>query len=55
MRSNYLAAGLILNTAYNDNVPAGGSTTPVSDIIYSILPTITLDQTTPRQHLDVDI
>ncbi len=27
MRSNYLAAGLVLNTAYNDNVLAGGSTT----------------------------
>ncbi len=51
MRSNYLAAGLILDTAYNDNVPTGGSTTLGSDIIYSILPTIALDQTTSRQHL----
>ncbi len=50
MRSNYLATGLILNTAYNDNVLGGESTTPISDITYSIRPTITLDQTTPRQH-----
>jgi hypothetical protein len=51
MRSNYLAAGLIFNTAYNDNVPVEGSTTPVADVTYSILPTLSLDQTTPRQHL----
>jgi hypothetical protein len=51
MRSNYLAAGLIFNTAYSDNVLGGGSITPVGDVIYSILPTITLDQTTSRQRL----
>jgi hypothetical protein len=50
-RSNYLAAGLIFNTAYNDNVEAGGSTTPISDFIYTISPTITLSKTTPRQNL----
>src|SRR6202453_5284591 len=50
-RSNYLAAGLILNTAYDDNVLAGGSAIPVRDIIYSILPTISVNQTTPRQNL----
>jgi hypothetical protein len=50
-RSNYLAAGLIFNTAYNDNVLAGESTTPVSDFIYTISPTITLNKTTPRQNL----
>jgi hypothetical protein len=49
-RSNYLYAGVILNTAYNDNVLAGTSTTPVSDISYSIRPTIMLDQTTLRLH-----
>ena len=48
-RSNYLATGLILNTAYNDNVLAGGSTTPVRDVSYSIRPTMTLNLTTPRQ------
>ena len=49
-RSNYLYAGVILNTAYNDNVLAGTTTNPVSDISYSIRPTITLDQTTLRLH-----
>jgi hypothetical protein len=51
MRSNYLAAGLIVNTAYNDNVLPGGSTTPVGDITYSISPQITLNRATPRQQL----
>jgi hypothetical protein len=50
-RSNYLAAGLIFNTAHNDNVLPAGSITPVSDFIYTILPTITLNKTTARQHL----
>lgn len=50
-RSNYLAAGLIFNTAYNDNVLVEGSAAPVGDVTYSILPKITLDRTTPRQHL----
>jgi hypothetical protein len=50
-RSNYLSAGLNVNTAYNDNVLGGGSTTPVSDVTYSISPTISLDKTTSRQHL----
>jgi hypothetical protein len=50
-RSNYLAAGLTFNTAYNDNVLAGNGTTPVSDFIYTIFPTITLNKTTPRQNL----
>jgi hypothetical protein len=50
MRSNYLGAGVVLNTAYNDNVLAGGNNTPVDDVIYSIWPTIQLDQTTLRQH-----
>jgi hypothetical protein len=51
MRSNYLAAGVIFSTAYNDNVLAGGGTTTVDDVIYSILPTITFDQVTPRRDL----
>ena len=50
-RSNYLAAGLTANTAYNDNVLAGQGTTPVSDFIYTISPTIALNKTTPRQNL----
>jgi hypothetical protein len=50
-RSNFLAAGFTLNTAYNDNVLVGSSTTPVSDIIYTISPTIALNKATPRQNL----
>jgi hypothetical protein len=54
VRANYLAAGLVLNTAYNDNVLAGDTTTPVSDWIYTISPTIALNQTTPRQQLTLN-
>jgi hypothetical protein len=51
-RSNYLYAGIIVNTAYDDNVLASTGTKPVSDTSYSIRPTITLDvPSTP----DVDI
>jgi hypothetical protein len=50
VRSNYLDAGLIVNTSYDDNVLGGSGTGPVSDFTYSILPTVTLDQTTSRQH-----
>ena len=49
-RSNYLHAGFIVNTAYSDNVPAGTGANPISDISYSIQPTIALDQTTLRFH-----
>ena len=49
-RSNYLRAGITFNSAYNDNVLGGISTHPVSDVDYSIWPTITLDQTTTRLH-----
>jgi hypothetical protein len=51
VRANYLAAGLVFNTAYNDNVIANGTTTPVSDSIYTISPTIALNQSTPRRKL----
>jgi hypothetical protein len=51
MRSNYLSAGLIFNTAYDDNVLAGSGSTPVGDFIYTISPKISLNQTTVRQRL----
>jgi len=47
-RSNYLHAGLVFTTAYNDNVLAGTGTHPVADSSYSISPAIALDQTTSR-------
>jgi hypothetical protein len=49
-RSNYLHAGVIFSTAYNDNVLAGGSSKPIGDTSYSIRPTIAFDQTTSRLH-----
>ena len=50
-RSNYLRAGLTLITARNSNVVVGANTTPESDTNYSILPTISLNQTTPRNNM----
>jgi hypothetical protein len=49
-RSNYLRAGLTVSSAYSDNVLGGVSSTPVSDVDYSIWPTITLDLATTRLH-----
>jgi hypothetical protein len=50
-RSNFLAAGFAVNTAYNDNVLVGEGTSPIGDFIYTISPTIALNKTTPRQNL----
>ena len=49
-RSNFLRGGLTFTTAYSDNVLGGTTSNPVSDVSYSILPNIALDQTTPRLH-----
>jgi hypothetical protein len=49
-RANYLRGGVTFNTAYSDNVLPGASATPVSDISYSVWPTIALDETTSRVH-----
>jgi hypothetical protein len=49
-RSNYLRGGVIFNTAYSDNVLGASTATPVSDVTYSVWPTIALDVTTPRLH-----
>ena len=49
-RSNYLRAGVVLTTAYNDNVLTGIGSEPISDVSYTISPTIALDHTTPRLH-----
>jgi hypothetical protein len=48
-RSNLLTGGLTYETAYDDNVVSGGTGKPVSDFSYSIRPTISLNQSTPRQ------
>jgi hypothetical protein len=47
---NYLRAGLTINSTYSDNVIATIDTKPVSDISYSLWPTIALDRTTSRLH-----
>ncbi|MFZ0817912.1 MAG: hypothetical protein WAM78_20475 [Candidatus Sulfotelmatobacter sp.] len=49
-RANYLRGGVTFNTAYSDNVLGGDSVTPVSDVSYSVWPTISLDETTSRLH-----
>jgi hypothetical protein len=49
-RSNYLRGGVIFNAAYSDNVLGGTNSTPVSDVTYSVWPTIALDLKTPRLH-----
>jgi hypothetical protein len=49
-RSNYLRTGLTFETAYDDNAFGGGGGAPVSEIFYTIRPTIALDQTTSRLH-----
>jgi hypothetical protein len=49
-RANYLRGGVTFNTAYSDNVLGSTSTAPVSDVSYSVWPTIALDETTSRLH-----
>ena len=49
MRTNYLSGGIISEAAYNDNVLPGSTVNAVSDVTYFISPTISLNQTTPRQ------
>jgi hypothetical protein len=49
-RSNYLRYGLAFTTAYSDNVLGGSSPNPVSDVSYSIWPTIAFDKTTSTLH-----
>lgn len=51
-RSNYLRAGLIMNTTYSDNVLGEYEATPVSDTSYSIWPTIAIDKVTSRMRWD---
>ena len=50
--SNYVRAGIVFNTSYIDNLFPGVGTT-VADTTYTILPTLDLDQTTPRRHITI--
>ena len=49
-RSNYLRGGVAFTSAYSDNTIGATTGSPVSDVSYSIWPTIALDKTTPRLH-----
>lgn len=49
-RSNYLRGGLIFGSAYDTDAATGANGQPVSDVSYSIWPTISLDQTRSRLH-----
>ena len=49
-RSNYLSGGLIFSTAYQSDVTTGSNGQPISDVTYTILPTISLNQTRSRLH-----
>ena len=51
-RTNYLNAGLTLGTAYDSNVVVNGSK-PVSDFSYSLLPSISLQQSRARARWDL--
>ena len=48
-RSNYLGMNVTFSPAYIDNVLPGSDSTPVSDVTYSILPSLSLDHSAPRQ------
>ena len=50
-RSNYLRGGVVFSSAYTDNALGSVNGHPVSDVSYSIWPTIALDETTSRLHI----
>lgn len=52
-RSNYLRGGISFISAYTDNLEAGAANHPISDISYTVLPMVALDETTSRSHLDL--
>ena len=49
-RSNYLRGGAAFTSAYTDNALGSVNGEPVSDISYSVFPTVALDETTTRMH-----
>ena len=50
-RSNYLRGGMTFSSAYTDNALGSVNGHPVSDVSYSIWPTLALDETTTRLHI----
>lgn len=53
VRSNYLSAGLLFTTAYDDNYFVGQGSGPVGVTSFSIFPTIGLSRTTARQSCSI--
>jgi hypothetical protein len=53
-RSNFLRGGVVFTTAYSDNVLGSTTGSPVSDVSYSVWPTLAVDQTTSRLHWDLN-
>ncbi len=49
-RSNYIRGGVNFQTSYIDNLYGGTAGHPIGETTFSLLPTVTIDQTTPRQH-----
>jgi len=49
-RSNYLRGGLAFTSAYSDNAVGPVNGHAVSDVSYSVFPTLALDETTSRAH-----
>jgi hypothetical protein len=49
-RSNYLRGGLTFSTAYDTDAATGANGRAISELSYSIWPTISLDQTRSRLH-----
>lgn len=52
-RANLLHYGLVFSSGYSDNVLGAVTGHPVSDINYSVWPTIGLDKSTTRLHWDL--
>lgn len=50
--SNYVRGGMKFDTSYIDNLYPGNGRA-ISETTYSILPTLALDQTTPRRHITI--
>ena len=50
-RSNYLRGGVAFASAYTDNALGSVNGHPVSDVGYSIWPTVALDESTSRLHI----
>src|SRR5271169_4924776 len=52
-RANLLHYGLVFSSGYSDNVLGAATGHPVSDINYSVWPTIGLDKSATRLHWDL--